>query len=660
MFLGAKRSCGPSERQQTSDKEALMQEQSTGRKLKAIVAVVSATLTALVATGWCGEVSAPSAKVARELTESHAAGPLRVIVMIEVAEGGGPEQTEHIKRAASTVLAGTTGIARTVRTYDHFPFVAMEVADKDGLMALGAMPEVRMVVPDRLNHLSENKKAETGTFTPQIYPQNVDRIGAQLAWNAGYTGAGWYVAIPDTGVLTTHELFAGKNIVEACFSSANDCPNGQTTMFGRGAAQPFDNTFASYEHGTHVAGIAVGNSGKLFGVAKDASLIAIQVFSRFTAPADCSPLTPPCLASFDSDELAALDYIYSVRETYPIAAVNMSFGGDTFPSQSLCDTSGNNPLYKIAIDNLRSAGIASVVASGNDGLCGSIEAPACISSAISVGAVNDTDAEANFNDWHYSMLKVLAPGVHIYSAIPDTPSSYAYLSGTSMSAPHVAGAWAILKQKNPQASVDALLGALADTGVPVRTACANINDYKPRIQIDTALSPSPTPVPLSQLSFSYAPTASPVLNFSQAMPGGVGPVAGTGSLLDLRVGFAPFAGPVDIYLAYTFSAAPTIINNVKPDLSIQSFAFNDVVQALSTGIPPAGAVPWMQNIIGPVTSSLFGIMQISLLPPGTYSLYILVTSSGVLNNYYVWSTSFSAFSPMALAFPDGIYRDSFP
>ncbi len=638
-----------------------MQGQSSERRLRtieAIIAVILAILTVSVATGWCGEVSAPSAKIARELTESAAAGPLRVIVMME-AEGGSLGQTKDIKRAASTVSSLAAGFARTVRTYDHLPFVAMEVADKDALTALGAMPEVHMVFPDRLRHLPENKASETQNFTPQIYPQNVDRIGAQQAWNAGYTGAGWYIAIPDTGVLTTHELFAGKNIVEACFSSTN-CPNGQTTMFGPGAAQPFNNTYASYEHGTHVAGIAAGNSGKLFGVAKDASLIAIQVFSTFTTAAACNPSPVPCLASFDSDELAALDYIYSLRNTYPIAAVNMSFGGDAFSSQSICDTSGNDPLYKIAMNNLRSAGIASVVASGNDGLCNGIEAPACVSPAISVGAVNDTDTEASFNDWHYSMLKVLAPGVLIYSAIPDTPSSYAYLSGTSMSTPHVAGAWAILKQKNPQASVDAIFNALADTGVPVRTVCTNINDYKPRIQIDAALSPSPIPVPSSPLGFSYATTASPVLNFSQAMPGGVGPVAGTGTLVDLRVGFAPFAGPVDIYLAYVFSGSPTILNNVKPDLSFQSFGFNDVVQALSTGVPPAGAVPWMQSTVGPVASSLYGIMPISSLPLGTYNVYILVTPPGVINKYYLWSTSFSAFLPLARMLPDGIYGASFP
>ncbi len=621
-----------------------MRGRSFGRKLGAIIAIISAITIASVATGWCGEAPL-SSKVARELAESPDAGPLRVIVMMETAGGDVTGQTGDIKRAASTVSSRAAGFARTVRTYDHLPFVAMEVASKDALAALAEMPEIRMVFPDRLRHLQDSKAADAGNLSPRIYPQNVDRIGAQLAWNAGFSGAGWYIAIPDTGVLTTHELFAGKSIVEACFSANSDCPNGQQTMFGPGAAQPFNSTFSSYEHGTHVAGIAAGNSGKLFGVAKDASLIAIQVFSRFTTPAACTPMPVPCLASFDSDELAALDYVYSLRNTYPIASVNMSFGGDIFSTQSLCDTSGSNPLYKVAMDNLRSAGIASVVASGNDGLCGSIEAPACVSPAISVGAVNDSDAEAVFNDWHYSMLKVLAPGVHIYSAIPDTPSSYAYLSGTSMSTPHVAGAWAILKQKNPQASVDAILTALVDTGVPVQTACVNINDFKPRIQIDAALSPSPISVPSSQLGFSYTATASPVLNFSQAKPGGVGPIAGTGTLVDLRVGFAPFAGPVDIYLAYVLSTAPTTLNNVKPDLSFQSFSFNDVVQALSTGIPPAGAVPWMQNTLGPVASSLYGLMPVSSLPRGTYNVYILVTPPGILNKYYLWSTSFVASSP---------------
>ncbi|HXX58314.1 MAG TPA: S8 family serine peptidase [Thermodesulfovibrionales bacterium] len=609
-------------------------------RIKIIVAVVAAVLLISAPRGSFGQGQERFSKIARELTESVTLGPMRVIVILEVPNESGSLQTEHIRQATGTLASRAAGIARTVRTYDHFPLVAMEVTGKDNLSALGGMPEIRRVIPDRRRRLPEAGMTGSQTAAPLTYPQNIDRIGAKQAWNAGYSGTGWYVAVLDSGVLTTHELFKGKNIIEACFSSINDCPNGRAAMYGPGAARPFDPRYDGYEHGTHVAGIAVGNSGTIFGVAKDASLIAIQVFSRFFSAADCSPSPAPCVESYDSDEIAALDYVYSLRATYQIASVNMSLGGDVFSNQELCDTSADDPLYKTAIDILSGAGIAAVIASGNDGACGSLEAPGCISSAVSVGAVDDFDVEADFTDWHYSMLKFLAPGVNIYSAIPDTTSSYAYLTGTSMATPHVAGAWAILKQQNPQASVDEILSLLRDTGVAVLTSCPDIDDYKPRIQINASLNPSPIPSPSAPVNLAYPSTASPVLNFSQAMPVGVGPIAGLGDVLDLRVGFPPFAGPVNIYLAYVSSADPTIINNVRPDLSFQSFAFNDVAQSVSAGILPAGVIPWMQNTTGPVSESLFGMIPASQLPSGTYTVYALVTPPGSLMGYYLWTTSF--------------------
>jgi hypothetical protein len=273
------------------------------------------------------EGAEPSVKIARALAESASAGPMRVIVLLEAVAGETSPKAEHMKRAQEAVLSRTKGTSRAVRTFDHIPLVAMEVTGKDTLKTLGEMPEVRFVAPDRLRRMSPVKRSAAAAAAPLAYPQNADTIGAQKAWAAGYTGAGWYVAIPDTGVLTTHEMFAGKTILEACFAADRTCPNGQATMYGVGAAKPYSRNYDGYEHGTHVSGIAVGNSGKTFGVAKDASLIAIQVYSPFTSRFDCYPSAPPCLLSYDSDQLAALEYIYSLRSTFPIAAVSLSLGG---------------------------------------------------------------------------------------------------------------------------------------------------------------------------------------------------------------------------------------------------------------------------------------------------------------------------------------------
>jgi subtilisin family serine protease len=596
-------------------------------KIIAILSLAVLILLTSVKGGWSGQESDLSAKVAKELTESTAES-LRIIVALEIPEGMVSERKEQIKRSAGAVASAASGVARTVRTYKHFPFLAMQVTDRSALTSLARMPEVRFVVPDRLRPIPKTTKTVPESATPLLYPQNVDIIGAKEAWDAGYTGAGWYVAVLDSGILTSHEIFAGKNIIEACFSLEGNCPNGQKTMYGPGSARPFNSNYDGYEHGTAVASVAVGNSGKLFGVARDASLIGIQVFSAFTTAADCYPSPAPCLSSYDSDELAALDYVYSLRGTYPIAAVNMSVGGEEFTDQQLCDTSADDPAYIVAIDALRGAGIATVIASGNDGSCGGIEAPACVSPAISVGAVDDTDTEANFNDWHYTMLKLLAPGVNIYCAMPDTPTSYGFLDGTSLSTPQVTGAWAILKQKSPNASVRDLFSALTDTGFPVRTSCKSIDDYKPRIQVDAALSPVLNPVPSSSATFSYPATASPVLNFSNAMPVGVGPLAGAGRLLNLQVGLAPFAGTVDIYLGvYAQPVDPSIVYLFAPDNSLRS--------------SDSGLIPWQTDVAGPVNESLYGELPTFALPSGDYTLYLMVTPAGRLDPYDLWTTGFS-------------------
>jgi len=164
------------------------------------------------------------------------------------------------------------------------------------------------------------------------------------------------------------------------------------------------------------------------------------------------------------------------------------------------------------------------------------------------------------------------------------------------------------------------------------------------------------PVPIAPNTYSYAAVLSPSLNPNPAIarPFAIGGAAYTGETLlvggvifplgvktlSFRVGFLPFRDSVDIYLAYVFSANPKKINNLKPDLSFQFFSVDDVIQAFSTGIPPAGAIPWKQNAIGPVSAALFGTLPISGLPSGTYTVYILVTPTGSLMSYYQWTTSF--------------------
>lgn len=378
-----------------------------------------------------------------------------------------------------------------MKTYSHMPFVALNL-DAEGLEALRSAPEVESVSEDYVGTLSLD--------------ESVPLINAPTAWNAGYTGSGQVVAILDTGVERLNPFLQGKLVKEACFSttnSANDsetvCPNGLEEQYGTGAADPPSFSIAGYDHGTHVAGIAAGKGSSFSGVAKDARIIAVQIFSKFTTESECGKDKPvPCLKYNSSDLLAGLNYVLSLANTYNIAAVNMSIGGGRY--NSYCDSA--SPAIRDAFSQLISARIAPVVASGNDSDKDSIAFPACLSPAVSVGATDKNDVVAMFSN-SAGILDLLAPGVNIYSSAISVggSGSYGTKSGTSMATPHVTGAFALLRSKIPGASVDQLFTALRISGVPVTDAGNNLT--KPRIDLAGALNATCS-VTVSPGSFTFA------------------------------------------------------------------------------------------------------------------------------------------------------------
>ena len=169
--------------------------------------------------------------------------------------------------------------------------------------------------------------------------------------------------------------------------------------------------------------------------------------------------TSPCTRTYTSDTIEGLEWVYQQRNGRPVAAVNLSLGGGHF--SATCD---DEPYNAIA-GNLRSAGIAVVASAGNSGFNDGIGSPACVSSIISVGSTTKGDQVNDFSN-SAPILDLLAPGGDIRSSVPG--GSFDVFSGTSMAAPHVAGAFALLRSVAPQASVAEILAALKTTGRPVR------------------------------------------------------------------------------------------------------------------------------------------------------------------------------------------------
>ncbi len=368
-------------------------------------------------------------------------------------------------------------------TYQTVPAIAMKV-DAAGLRALR-------------NSLLVTSLKEDIPDAPTL-ASSTAVIGAPTAWAAGYEGAGQTVAILDTGIDGDHPFFGSRIVAQACFSSAGGtigvtlCPNGNASQTGSGAAEAqitACNNGSLCKHGSHVAGIAAGDGASFDGVARKTNIIAIQVFTRLNSASDCSPFPAPCVLSYPSDRIAGLDYINAtLSANYNVAAANISIGSGNYTNQAQCDA--DNASEKTAIDNLRSKNIATVIASGNNDLVNGISAPACISTAVAVGATTDADAVASFSNMH-AMVDLLAPGVSIDSSIPG--GGFDNLQGTSMAAPHVAGAWAILKAVNPVASVSTILSTLQSTGLNVTDTRSGGTVTKPRIRLDQAIIPQVPP-----------------------------------------------------------------------------------------------------------------------------------------------------------------------
>ncbi len=417
-----------------------------------------------------------------------------------------------VRQLQATFLQRKTGIIRTVnRQFTLFPMIAATVSTS-GIAALQADPLVESVQIDRLSTVNLNNSTEL--------------IGSAAANSAGYGGGGATVAVLDTGVDKNHPFLAGQVIQEACFSSTY-APDGSTSVCPGGVPQssdvdsglPCPENFDGCAHGTHVAGIVAGNrmyvnGATISGVAPDAKIIAVQVFSGFTGYC----FGTDCALSYESDQISALEWLYENRNTpewHTLAAVNMSLGGSGSPT--VCDGDAIKPI----IDQLRSVGVATVIAAGNNGFISKVSFPGCVSSAITVGSTLSANSGGVVDSVSYfsnaptvannkpnvygdRLLDLLAPGQYIYSSVGYPVDTYDSWAGTSMATPHVAGAWAVLKGLKPDASVSQVLTWLRDNGIPVadQRMAAAARLVVPRIQVGKAITTIQNATHTLQLSTS--------------------------------------------------------------------------------------------------------------------------------------------------------------
>lgn len=383
---------------------------------------------------------------------------------------------------------------RHIKPYRNIPFMAGTV-DAEALRALLDDPAVLRVYPDLIS------KPMLETSTEHIGAADVHSGDA----TGGITGEGTVIAILDTGMDPDHDFYKDRITAQACFSTtfSNDenssvslCPDGDNpdsvdTQIGGNAGKDCDTAISGCGHGTHVGGIAAGSSDDRNGVAPDAVIISIQVFSYFDEEDRA--------LSWGSDQIRALDWLIGVADTTNLVAANLSLGYDEYYS-GYCDERFGP--YTEVIDALKESNVATIFAAGNSGKTDKIIFPSCISSAISVGATRiypdetppDRIAESSNNA---TILDLLAPGRGITSSVPG--GGYGTKNGTSMAAPHVTGAWALVRQAWPDAPVDDVLHRLTTSGVQVADHRTENGYVTPRIQVDDAVLSDEEPLFIRKL-----------------------------------------------------------------------------------------------------------------------------------------------------------------
>jgi subtilisin family serine protease len=271
------------------------------------------------------------------------------------------------------------------------------------------------------------------------------QIGAPAAWQRGFDGAGAKVAVLDTGIDTTHPDLATQVVAAQNFTEEPD-------------------TDDKVGHGTHVASIIAGtgaaSGGQYVGIAHGAQLINGKVMQLgFVGPGI------PDGVGRESWILVGMQWAVSQGADI----VNMSLG-NSYPD-------GNDPLSQAVNALTAQSGALFVVSAGNEGPDHySVGGPAAADSALAVGSVDRDDNVSFFSSRGPRMVdgvlkpEVTAPGNGIVAARAAhgrigqrVGDSYTRLSGTSMAAPHVAGAAAILLQQHPDWDAGQLRAALTST-----------------------------------------------------------------------------------------------------------------------------------------------------------------------------------------------------
>ncbi len=315
---------------------------------------------------------------------------------------------------------------------------------------------------------------------PNAGMYGLGRISAPSAWDLTTGSAAVVVADIDTGVRYTHEDLAANmwtNAGETAGNNVDDDGNGFVDdYYGYDFRYNDPDPMDENGHGTHTAGTigAVGNNALgVVGVNWNVRIMAIKIYS------------PSGTDSTSAMLVNAYNYVRLMKNRgVDVRVTNNSYG-------DCPEACGYDQATKDALDALGEAGVLNVFAAGNNGRNIDAAAPFypasyTLPSILSVASSTSTDARSGFSNFGPTSVDLAAPGSGIYSTTGNSNASYGSSSGTSMAAPHAAGAAALLAAHNPNLSAASLKATLMNT-VDALGAWNGVVKTGGRLNVDRAL-----------------------------------------------------------------------------------------------------------------------------------------------------------------------------
>lgn len=313
------------------------------------------------------------------------------------------------------------------------------------------------------------------------------QINAEYAWDTE-EGAGVVVAVVDSGVDLDHVDLADNiwtNVGEIADNGIDDDGNGYIDdVYGWNFHDDNNDPNDDFGHGTHVAGTiaAVGNNLEgVIGVAPESLIMPVRVLGN-------QQLT---------EEITVADLAEGVTYAVDNGAdvINASWGGPH--SQIIADVV--NYAYE--------QDVVFVASAGNDGIPTFLFSPAGLADAITVAANDHNDAIANFSNWGAG-LDITGPGVAILSTAAEGANynynigEYGVASGTSMSAPHVSGAVALIRAAYPNYNVEQVRYALRESAADIELPGYDLIIGHGRLDADAALDVNDAPRLVARLNIA--------------------------------------------------------------------------------------------------------------------------------------------------------------